>query len=74
MPKYNHLFSIAFSVVSEDADANDVTDEMLREALRDRLRCIDEDDMVNACNNEQDTYEMDTFDFKGSIFDKGNAK
>lgn len=60
MPKYNHLFSIAFSVVSNEEDASDVTDTMLHRAIAKRLYDLQgEFDMVNACNNEQDTYEMD---------------
>lgn len=65
MTTYNHLYSIAFSVISKDPGANDVTTDMLRAGLMDRIKQLDNDPRVSdcewfeACNNEQDSYEMD---------------
>lgn len=65
MPTYNHLYTIAFSVISDDPNADDVTADMLRAGLRDRIRQLDNDpnvrdcEWINACDNERDSYEMD---------------
>lgn len=65
MSRYNHLYTIAFSVMSNDPDADDVTPDMLRAALWARIRQLDSDHTLSACewfeacNNERDSYEMD---------------
>ena len=65
MPKYNHMYSIAFSVVSDDPDGNDVTAPMLFCALMGRLRRMMESgqnweaEMLEGCGCPEDTYEED---------------
>jgi hypothetical protein len=46
--KYSHVFTIAFYVESKDSTGEDVTAEMLRKALRKRLKCSDRE-MEEAC-------------------------
>ena len=41
MPRYNHLVTIAFSIVSDDARGEDLTPAMLKEALFARIRDLD---------------------------------
>ena len=40
MPKFNHMFDIAFSLDSEREDASDVTPAMLRAALEKRIEDV----------------------------------
>lgn len=48
--RYNHVFTVAFSVVSNEGDASDVTVKQLRSALQDRIDAIEEADMwEDAC-------------------------
>lgn len=67
MKRYNHLYSLAFSVVSNEKDGADVTPDMLRAALSERIRKLDADpnsaacEWFEACNNESDTYEVEEF-------------
>jgi hypothetical protein len=57
MPRYNHLFAAAFTVESDDCDAEDVTPDMLRAALLRRIEALDiENGWVEACGL-CDTYE-----------------
>ena len=46
MPKYNHMFGITFYVDSDKEDASDVTHEMMKDGLRDR---IDNDFCTDFC-------------------------
>jgi hypothetical protein len=60
MTKYNHMFDIAFSLESDDCDANDVTPAMLRAGLIKRIETLDasgewDDRAINLC----DTYELE---------------
>jgi hypothetical protein len=60
MAKYNHMFDIAFSLESDDCDANDVTPAMLRAGLIKRIETLDasgewDDRAINLC----DTYELE---------------
>lgn len=41
MPRYNHAFDIAFSVISDDPGGDDVTPAMLKEALLKRIADLD---------------------------------
>ena len=41
MPKYNHAYTIAFSVISERANGDDVTAEMFEAALHKRIEDLD---------------------------------
>lgn len=42
MPVYNHAFTLAFQLKSNDPDGEDVTEQMLREALLKRVAEMDE--------------------------------
>jgi hypothetical protein len=59
MPKYNHLFAIAFGVDS-DHESDGVTAAELREALDKRIRELRSDDEVlEACSDCGDTIERE---------------
>jgi hypothetical protein len=61
MARFNHLYSVAFSVYSEKEDASDVTPAMLREALLTRIadlnRSVEAVEWLEACENLGDTCE-----------------
>ena len=44
MSKYSHLFAIGFDIESEQEDASDVTPQMFRDALMQRIRELDQHD------------------------------
>ena len=59
--KYNHAFTIAFSVETEH-EADDVTAEELRDAIRKRIDdCMNgtDADLIECCGAPFDTYEVD---------------
>jgi hypothetical protein len=61
-PKFNHAFTLAFSVVSQDPKGEDVTAEMLRAALQKRIEDLDsEGDLAwyEASDAPFDTYEIE---------------
>jgi|TARA_B110000902_G_C14279793_1_gene576374 hypothetical protein len=41
MPKYNHTYDIAFSLVSEKSNGDDVTPEMIKAALHKHIEDLD---------------------------------
>ncbi len=62
MARYNHAFTIAFEVISEEPDGSDVTAEMFREALERRMKDLDDSrpdksEWQEACQPPYDTYE-----------------
>ena len=60
MRNYNHLFDIAFSVVSDNSDPYEfLTDnpEAIREAVRERINSISDVEIVEAVG-WCDTYEI----------------
>ncbi len=58
MPKYNHAFDVAFSLVSNDPDGNDITPDMLKAALLKRISDLDAaEEWKEACGSPWDTYE-----------------
>lgn len=57
MPKFNHMYDIAFTIVSEAEDGSDVTPAMLREALLKRAAEMADEDFPEACGL-CDTYEI----------------
>jgi hypothetical protein len=58
MPKFNHMYDIAFTVISNTEDGSDVTPAMLRAALLRRAAELAEDEFIEACGL-CDTYEME---------------
>jgi hypothetical protein len=60
MARFNHAVSVAFEVISNDEQGDDITSEMLKAALQERIRLLDESDAwIEACMSPFDTYEMD---------------
>jgi hypothetical protein len=63
MPKFNHAFTIAFSVVSDDPEGRDVTPDMFRAALLQRIAQLDAEKAYGgweqACDAPFDTYQED---------------
>ena len=58
MPKFNHMFDVAFSLESAKEDGSDVTPAMLRAALMQRIYQLDiSDEWEEACGL-CDTYEV----------------
>lgn len=58
--RYNHMFCVAFECISLGEDGMDVTPEMLRRALLQRIINLDEDNAwLEAVGCPDDTYEMD---------------
>jgi hypothetical protein len=58
MARFNHAFELAFSLETDREDASDVTPEMLREALLERIRTLDaNNELAEACGAPWDTYE-----------------
>jgi len=47
--KFNHAYDIAFEVLSSREDAEDVTANKLRRALRKRLRGMSDLEIMEAC-------------------------
>lgn len=59
MPRYNHMFDIAFSLESDDCDAKDVTPAMLRAALLKRIDTLDASGEWLEARGLCDTYEVE---------------
>jgi len=62
MPKFNHAYTIAFSLISDDEQADDVTPAMLRTALRKRIVDLDASvpcEWEEAVGAPFDTFEDD---------------
>jgi len=58
--KYNHAVSLAFEVISNDPNGEDLTPAMLKEALLERMVNLDiGDDWVEAIGLPYDTHEED---------------
>ena len=57
MPRYNHMVILAFGVVSEHPEGEDITHEMLKDALQKRIVDMDsEQTWEEACLPIEDTY------------------
>jgi hypothetical protein len=61
VPRYNHLVTIAFSIVSDHVGGEDFTPAMLKEALFARIRDLDTStdgvEWLEAVGAPCDTYE-----------------
>jgi len=60
MPKFNHACTIAFEVLSDHPNGEDITPDMLRAAIARRLCDIEGDEMLEACLPPYDTFEVDS--------------
>lgn len=60
MTKFNHMYDIAFTVISSTEDGSDVTPAMLKAALERRIQdvFVDSGEWEGACYL-CDTYEME---------------
>lgn len=59
LPRFNHMFGVAFEVVSFGDDGEDVTPDMLRRALLQRIINLDEDRAwLEAVGAPDDTYSV----------------
>lgn len=57
MTRYNHMYTIAYSLVSEHEHGDDVTPAMHRAALEKRMDAVDEADVWDqAVGGPEDTY------------------
>ena len=56
--KYNHAYSFAFEVVSNDPDGEDVTGERLRDQLLARLNRLTDAEVSEACDCPWDSHEV----------------
>lgn len=60
MPKYNHAYTVAFSLDSDHPDGEDVTPDMLRTALLKRMVDLDENrEWEEAVGAPFDSYEKE---------------
>lgn len=66
MPKFNHMYTIAFTVDSFRKDAEDVTAAMLTAAILKRVSEIivpqpnnPTPEIIEACGGPDDTYQYD---------------
>lgn len=60
MPRYNHAVSLAFSVISNDPEGEDITPDMIKEALYRRVIDLDSAgdlEWLEATCPPWDTYE-----------------
>lgn len=59
MPRYNHALDIAFEVISEDEDGEDITPKDVVIGLLRRIAdCLENDEVMDAVD-VYDTYEME---------------
>lgn len=59
MPKFNHAYTFAFEVTSNDENGADLTGLDLRRALLARLDDLSDNDMIEACDAPYDTFEIE---------------
>ena len=63
MPRYNHAYEVAFSLVSNEAEGRDVSPAMFRAALLRRVTELDAEEAhggwEQACGAPFDTYKED---------------
>jgi len=60
MTNYSHACDLAFEVVSQHKDGEDITPAMFRLAIIKRINDIDRTDSWDQTVNIFDTYDMDT--------------
>ena len=57
---YNHAYDLAFTVISDSAEGEDVTKQMLLTAILQRLtELVNSDELEEACGAPFDSYETD---------------
>lgn len=69
MTQFNHMYDLAFEVISNDENGDDVTPDMLRHALLRRIIGLDEDrEWLNA-TSICDSYEVEAMESGSSLTD-----
>ena len=58
--KYDHAFTLAFSIISDEEDASDVTGAKLRQGIQEWLDGATDDDLLCNCGEPFDTFEAGT--------------
>lgn len=59
MPRYSHQLGLGFTVESDNEDGNDITPEMIRRALLERMKDLVGDEALEACLPPMDTDEIE---------------
>tara|TARA_R110000751_G_scaffold30576_1_gene78115 strand:- start:281 stop:487 length:207 start_codon:yes stop_codon:yes gene_type:complete len=64
MSKYNHMLDIAFTVISETEDPNDITPEEIHLAIERRLVTLREEGQydIGGAIGHCDTYKIEEYD------------
>ena len=57
--RYDHAFTIAFSLVSSNPSGRDVTPAELRAAILTRLASLADEELSEAVGAPYDSYELD---------------
>ncbi len=58
--RYNHMFVIAFTVISNDPQGEDVTPQQLADAIGKRVDdCLRSGEMLEAVGAPEDSFEED---------------
>lgn len=57
--RYDHAFTIAFSLVTAQPDGRDATPAEIRAALLKRLAALSDDELLEAVGAPYDSYELD---------------
>lgn len=61
MAKFSHMYTIAFSLISATQDDSDVSPDMVRDALQERMRDLDRStgggEWLEAIGAPDDTYQ-----------------
>ncbi|MCP3024978.1 hypothetical protein [Cupriavidus basilensis] len=58
--RYNHMFTIAFEVISSTPDGEDVTPQQIADAINQRVaRALQAGELLEAVGGPDDTYEVD---------------
>ena len=60
MEAYNHMYSIAFTVISNHESGDDVTAADLRISIINRLRDLDDQELLEACGYPEDSYPVNS--------------
>ena len=58
MPKYNHAYTFAFSLLSDHESGDDVTAAQVRAAIIERLQKMEDGELLENLGYPFDTYEL----------------
>lgn len=58
-PRYDHAYTIGFSLISNHPEGEDVTPQMLREAICIRLKDIYDSEILEACGAPFDSFPVE---------------